>query len=71
MLILILINVQYLQTVVFTVKKVLNGQNHFFSGYHDLIKKFPPAKFQLGEFPTVIFIPFLKLASTIFHFFTK
>ena len=40
MLILILINVQYLQSV-FCIKKGSNGQNHSSSGSHHLIKKSP------------------------------
>ena len=58
MLILTLINFQYLQTAVFTVKNGLNGQNHFFSGSHYPIKKFTPAKFQLGRFPLPFLFPF-------------
>ena len=38
MLVLILINVQYLQKVVFSFEKGLNAQNHS-SGSHHLIKK--------------------------------
>ena len=41
MLILILINVQYLQNVVFSFEGGSNGQNHSSSGSHHLIKKFP------------------------------
>ena len=40
MLILILINVQYLQNVVFSFEKGLNGQNHSSSDFYHLI--FPP-----------------------------
>ena len=51
MLVLILINVQYLQKVVFSFEKGLNAQNHS-SGSHHLIKKSdrhprPPAKLSI------------------------
>ena len=39
MLVLILIDVQYLQNVVFGIEKGSNGQNHFLSDSHHLIKK--------------------------------
>ena len=45
MLIFILINVQYLQNVVFSSEKRLNGQNHYSSGSHHPNQKIPPAKF--------------------------
>ena len=41
MLILILINVQYLQNVVFSFEKGLNGQNHSSSGSHHPTQKSP------------------------------
>ena len=41
MLILILIDVQYSQNVVFSFEKFLNCQNHSFSGSHHLVKKSP------------------------------
>ena len=41
MLILILINVQYLQKIVFSFEKGSNGQNHSSSGSHYPIKKSP------------------------------
>ena len=44
MLILILINVQYLQSV-FCIKKGSNGQNHSSSGSHHQIKKIPQQNF--------------------------
>ena len=44
MAILILINVQYLQNVVFSFEKCWNGQNHYLSDSHHPIKK-SPAKF--------------------------
>ena len=47
MLILILINVQYLQKVFFSFEKDLNGQNHFSSGSRQPIKKLPAAKFRI------------------------
>ena len=56
MLILILINVEYLQNVVFSFEKGLNSQNHP-SDFHQPIKKFTPAEFPIpppleGFFPT-------------------
>ena len=45
MLILILIDVQYSQNVVFSFAKGLNCQNHFSSGSHHPVKKLPPAVF--------------------------
>ena len=51
MLILILIKVQYLQKVVFSFEKGLNGQNHSPSGSHILIKNTPPAKFLIPPPP--------------------
>ena len=55
MLILILIDVQYLPKVVFNFEKGSNGQKHSSSDSHHPIRKFPPAKFpiplQLGEIP--------------------
>ena len=45
MLILIIIDVQYLQNVVFSFEKVLSGQNHSFSGSHHWKKKSLSAKF--------------------------
>ena len=44
MLILILIDVQYLQKAVFSFEKCSNGQNCYSSSPHHLIKKFPPTK---------------------------
>ena len=44
MLILILINNQYLQNVVFSFEKGWNGQNHSPSGSHHLIKEFLPQR---------------------------
>ena len=41
MLIVILVDAQYLQNVVFSFEKGLNGQNHFSSGFHQPIKKSP------------------------------
>ena len=53
MLILILIDVQYLQNVAFSFEKGLNGQMYFFLDSSFPIKKYPlPAKFpipQVGE----------------------
>ena len=45
MLILILIDVQYLQNAVFSFGKGLNGQNHSSSGFQHPINAPPPAKF--------------------------
>ena len=42
LLILILIDVKYLQNIVFSFEKGLNGQNHSSSGSHHPVKKFPP-----------------------------
>ena len=47
MLILILIDADYLQNVVFIFEKGSNGQNHFFSDSHKLIKIFPQPKFPI------------------------
>ena len=47
MLILILIDAHYLQNVVFSFEKGSNGQNHFFSDSHKLIKIFPQTKFPI------------------------
>ena len=44
MLILILIDVQYLQKIVFSFGKGLNDQNHSSSGSQHLIKKIPHQK---------------------------
>ena len=44
MLILILIDVQYLQKVVFCFEKGSNGQNHSSSASHHHIKKIPPLR---------------------------
>ena len=45
MLILILIDVQYLQNVVFSTEKRLSGENHSSSDSHQQMKKSHPAKF--------------------------
>ena len=55
MLILILMNVKYLQNVVFSFEKGLNGQNHSSSGSHNSIEKSPPAKFPIS--PTGVICP--------------
>ena len=44
-LLFILINVQYLQNVVFSFEKGLSGQNHSLSDSHHLIEKSPLANF--------------------------
>ena len=56
MLILILINVQYLQIINFSFEKGLNGQNHSLSHFHHLIKKIP-----LVTFPPPTRLPSLLL----------
>ena len=43
MLILILIDIQYLKNAVFSLEEGLNGQNHSVDSHH-LIEKSPPAK---------------------------
>ena len=45
MLILILLDVQYLQNAVFSFEKGSNRQNHP-SGSHQLVKKSPPQNFR-------------------------
>ena len=45
MLILILLDAQYLQKVIFSFEKGLNSQNHSSSGSQHPIKKFTPVKF--------------------------
>ena len=55
MLILILMNVKYLQNVVFSFEKVLNGQNHSSLGSHHPIEKSLQQNFpfpQWGDLPT-------------------
>ena len=57
MLILILINVQYLQNVAFSFEKGWNGQIHsFLDSHHPIKKNPPPAKFLIlpywGDSPT-------------------
>ena len=47
MLILILMNVKYLQDVALSFEKSLNGQNHSSSGSHHPIEKSRPAKFPI------------------------
>ena len=45
MLILISINVQYLQNIVFSFEKGPNGQNQYSSDSHNHLKKIPPDNF--------------------------
>ena len=55
MLILILMNVKYLQNVVFRFEKGLNGQNHSSLGSQHQIEKSPQQNFpfpQWGDLPT-------------------
>ena len=50
MLILIYIDVQYLQYIDFSFEKGLSGQNHPSSGSYYLEKKFPPQEnFPFGD----------------------
>ena len=49
MLILILIDVQYLKKVVFSFEKGSDGQNHSSLASHHSIKKSPPSK--IYDFP--------------------
>ena len=63
MLILVLIDLQYLQNVVFSFAKCLNSWNHFSSDFHHPIKKFtlwnfpflPEREFLLRYFPLTLF----------------
>ena len=48
MLILILIDAQYLHNIVFSFKKGSHFQNHSSSGSHHLIKSHPAAKFPIS-----------------------
>ena len=62
MLILILINGQYLENVVFSFEKGSSGQNHSLSDSHNTIEPLPPS---LGKFPiplplNVIWKPWAK-----------
>ena len=41
MLVLILINVQYLHNIAFSLEKGSSGQNHSFSDSHHSVQKFP------------------------------
>ena len=50
MLILILIDVQCLQNVVFSFEKGSNGQNHSLSDSYQLIKKSPAVKFSIPPY---------------------
>ena len=50
MLTLILINVQYLQNVVFSLENGSSSQNHSLSYSHYLIERFPLAKFPISLF---------------------
>ena len=48
MLIWILIDIQYLENVVFSFEKGSNGQNHSLSDSHPQWRKKNPAKFPIG-----------------------
>ena len=54
LIILILINVQYLQNVVFSFQKGSSGQNHSLSDSHHPIEKSPPANFP-SPYPLILF----------------
>ena len=54
MLILILIDVQYLQKVVFSFEKGLDGQNHSSSGPNHLMTP-PPSKISICPHPLMLF----------------
>ena len=47
MLILILIDVQYLQNIIFSFDIGLKGQTQFSLDFHHQIKKIPPPKFTI------------------------
>ena len=69
MLILILVDIQYLQNVVFSFEKDSNGQKHSSSDSHPPNKKIPPQQnvpFSpplLGEFPPSL--PFKTIWNTL------
>ena len=72
MLILILIDIQYLQNLIFSFEKGLNDQNHSSSDSHHLIKKIALRKIfhlhPLGEFPhplTLFWKPWVENHSEI------
>ena len=52
LLVLILIDVQYFQNVVFSLEKDSKSQNHSSSGSHHPIKKVPPSK--IFHFPPIV-----------------
>ena len=54
MLIVISINVQYLQNVVFSFEKGSSGQSHSLSGSHHPVEKSPPGKFPI-PYPLTLF----------------
>ena len=54
MLIMILINVQYLENVVFNFEKGSSGQNHSLSDSHHAIEKSPQANFP-SPYPVALF----------------
>ena len=60
MLLFILINVQYLQNVVFSFEKGLSGQNHSLSDSHHLIEKSPLANFPSPSPLTLLGKPWTK-----------
>ena len=67
MQILILINVQYLQNVVFSFEKGLNGQNYSSSDFHHLIKKSHTkiSHSSTGKIPTYLKNPVEKMGVQI------
>ena len=52
---LILIGVQYLQNVAFSFKKGLNGQNHFSSDSHRLIKTISQQNLLFPPYTLILF----------------
>ena len=65
MLILILIDVQYLQNIVFNFQKSSNGQNHYTSVFHHPIKKNRKISYSpnLEVFPHPLENPVIKKGS--------
>ena len=58
--ILILINVRYLQIVVFSFEKGLGGQGQSSSDFHQLIKQSPPTHQSLSSPPSLTVMLFEK-----------
>ena len=64
MLILILIDVQYLQNLVFSFEKGLNVQNHSLPDSHHSIKKFPQQNFLFPTKCIFLLTPYHYLGNT-------